>query len=123
MKCQETSTIVTGRWSEQRPCRYDAKHEIVAYVSSRGIRKGDTIHVCTTHRKVHERAEQKDREFDRRYAESNSAHDAARARARKLGAGSPHHQDYQNATKPGGYTGGLVLTADEVDRLLERLGL
>lgn len=125
-KCVERKYIAQGRFGQWYPCDSEARYDVVAASpggsGERRFTPGDTIHVCGTHKRMHEqRAKKEAMHADRELAQASAETEAGR-RAKALGAGEPYYRPYRNAKSPGGYTGGLILTAEEVDALLKELG-
>lgn len=116
-RCQEKRYVKIGRWGEWRACDKPAKHEVVATSWDSDFNVGDTIRVCGVHRRKHEQRASRDAEYKRKTEASAAKRKAAEDRANRLGVGAPNYLGFRD-----GYTGGVVLTADEADRLLKELG-
>lgn len=106
MKCAKT--VYTGaRWDfTGHPCSLAAKVE----------RDGEWY--CTRHDPQRETARRETRQakWDAEEAAQRDQRDRAYALARRLGVGHPYFH-----TLRGGYTGGVVLTAEEAQMLVNRM--
>ena len=103
---------------------------VVSFGGIRGIQKRpgevtETTYYCHQHHpdtKDAKRAKQH-KEWEDKQARLANTKAAAEALAKRLGGGDPHYQrGYGNSWSDGYYTGGLVLSREQVVKLLAELG-
>jgi hypothetical protein len=96
--------VSRGSWSPRERCGRPVKQD--------GL--------CGIHATAKRKADEKDQAYRAKVNESAEAKARANRYAERLGAGKPNRHDPINGI--GHYTGGLVLTQEEVQALLSELG-